>query len=61
MIKPGMLVQYYDKPALVIRAASLDDCISLWGNSFRLGNYWVILLGEKLYVVGQEVLGEIKL
>lgn len=55
-----MLVQYYDKPALVIRAASLDDCIAIWGNSFRLGNYWVILLEENFYVVGQDVLGEIE-
>ena len=54
------MVQYYDKPALVVRVASVNDCIAIWGNSFRFGNYWVILLEENLYIVDHGVLGEVR-
>lgn len=59
-IAPGMLCKYYDKVALIIREANLDDIVSVYGKSAKLAKYWVLLLEEQLYIINQDVLSEMK-
>ena len=61
-VSPGKLVQYFDKTALVVRPACLNDLVATYGfsgSSFRPG-YWIILMEERMYIVNQDVLGKIK-
>lgn len=57
-LAPGMLCKYYDKVALIIRKASLNDMVSVYGKSAKPAKYLVVLLEERMYIVNQEVLSE---
>ncbi len=65
-MKPGDLVKYYDRVAMIIREATWDDIVSTHGNSlskdhvwtFKSGviTYWIVLIEEQLYLVNGDVL-----
>ena len=63
-IKPGTLVQYYDKIAMIIREANMDDIVSTYGNRLEKDQIWtftsgiikysIILLEDEMYICNQD-------
>lgn len=59
-IKPGTLVQYYDRVAMIIREATLNDIVSthgytlekdqLWTYTSGIIKFYIILLADEIYL-----------
>ncbi len=68
-MKPGTLMKYYDRVAMIIREASWDDFVIMHGKDFKtlsdhqiwtfksgVIKYWIVLVEEQLYLVNGDVL-----
>ena len=65
-MKPGTLMKYYDRVAMIIREAGWDDIITAHGKglskeavwTYKSGviTYWIVLIEEQLYLVNGDVL-----
>ena len=59
-MKPGTLMKYYDRVAMIIREASWDDIglskEDLWTYKSGVITYWIVLIEEQLYLVNGDVL-----
>jgi len=65
-MKPGTLMKYYDRVAMIIREATWDDIITAHGKglskepiwTYKSGviKYWIVLVEEQLYLVNGDVL-----
>jgi hypothetical protein len=65
-MKPGTLMKYYDRVAMIIREAGWDDIITahskglsneaVWTYKSGVITYWIVLIEEQLYLVNGDVL-----
>jgi hypothetical protein len=57
-MKPGTLMKYYDRVAMIIREASWDDISkeAVWMHNSGVITYWIVLIEEQLYLVNGDVL-----
>jgi len=71
-MKPGTLMKYYDRVAMIIREASWDDIITAHGKGLSkepiwtvsqsgVITYWIVLIEEQLYLVNGDVLKSLEL
>jgi hypothetical protein len=65
-MKPGTLMKYYDRVAMIIREATYDDIVmtvrdglskeAYWTFNSGILKYYIILVEEELYLVNGDVL-----